>query len=127
MENLDKIISLNQASKISGYNPDYLSALIRKKDIKGEKIGGSWFTTEKEIEKYIFSQKIRNKKWIVKCFLYLYKKIFNRNFIYAFICLVLFSTVLYFYNDYYIKAQIQKTNTKPSEINKIKIEEGLKF
>jgi len=71
VENLEKVISLHQASKISGYHQDYLSALIRKKDIKGEKLGGNWFTTEEEIKKYIFKQKTRNKKWIIKYFLYL--------------------------------------------------------
>lgn len=63
MENLKKVISLSQASKVSGYHSDYLSALIRKGELKGEKIGGSWFTTEEEIKGYIFKQKIRHKKF----------------------------------------------------------------
>ena len=62
MENLKKVISLSQASKISGYHSDYLSALIRKNEIKGKKVGGSWFTTEDEIKNYIFKQKIRHQK-----------------------------------------------------------------
>ncbi|PIZ85710.1 hypothetical protein CO033_03165 [Candidatus Nomurabacteria bacterium CG_4_9_14_0_2_um_filter_32_10] len=69
MENIKKIISLNQASKITGYHSDYLSALIRKKEIKGEKIGGNWFTTEEEIKEYIFKQKIRHKKFAIGDFL----------------------------------------------------------
>lgn len=69
MENLKKAISLSKASKISGYHSDYLSALIRKGELKGEKIGGSWFTTEEAINDYIFKQKIRHKKLAVTDFL----------------------------------------------------------
>lgn len=69
MENLKKAIPLNQASKISGYHSDYLSALIRKGELKGEKIGGSWFTTEEAIKDYIFKQKVRHKKLAVVDFL----------------------------------------------------------
>lgn len=60
MEKLKKVLSLSEASKISGYHPDYLSALIRKGEIKGEKTGGNWFTTEDEIKNYIFKQKVRH-------------------------------------------------------------------
>lgn len=69
MGNLKKALSLNQASKISGYHPDYLSALIRKGEIKGEKVSGSWFTTEEEIKDYIFKQKIRHKRLDIGGFL----------------------------------------------------------
>ncbi|OGI71597.1 hypothetical protein A3B84_02190 [Candidatus Nomurabacteria bacterium RIFCSPHIGHO2_02_FULL_35_13] len=65
MENLKKVVSLGQASKITGYHSDYLSALIRKGEMKGEKVGGSWFTTEEEINNYIFKQKIRHKKFAI--------------------------------------------------------------
>jgi hypothetical protein len=69
MENLKKVVSLSQASKISGYHSDYLSALIRKGEMKGEKIGGNWFTTEEEIKNYIFKQEIRHKKFAIRGFL----------------------------------------------------------
>ena len=105
MENLRKVISLNQASKISGYHQDYLSSLIRKKEIEGEKLGGNWFTTEEEIKNYIFKQKIRHKKWIIKYFLY-FKKV-NKGFVYAFICLALLAVGIYFYNQKYSAIQIQ--------------------
>ena len=65
MNNLNKAISLNQAAKITGYHSDYLSSLIRKGEIKGEKIGGSWFTTHEEIKNYIFKQKVRHQKFAV--------------------------------------------------------------
>src|SRR3989344_9478293 len=105
MENLRKVISLHQASRISGYHQDYLSSLIRKNEIKGEKMGGNWFTTEDEIKNYIFKQKIRHKKWIVKYFLY-FKKI-NKSFLYAFVCLAFLSVGIYFYNENYDTTQTQ--------------------
>jgi nitric oxide reductase large subunit len=46
-------ISLKEASKITGYHPDYLSYLIREKKIEGKKIGRNWFTTEKAIIDYL--------------------------------------------------------------------------
>jgi len=125
MENLRKVISLHQASQISGYHQDYLSSLIRKKEIKGEKMGGNWFTTEEEIKNYIFKQKIRHKNWLVKYFLY-FKKV-NKSFIYAFICLALLSVGLYFYNQKNFGGiQVQTVNTKNSLINKSGIKEEFK-
>jgi hypothetical protein len=63
MENLKKVISLSEASKIYGYHSDYLSSLIRKGEIKGKKVGGNWFTTEEAIKEYLFKQKVRHKKF----------------------------------------------------------------
>jgi len=105
MENLKKVISLHQASQISGYHQDYLSSLIRKNEIKGEKMGGNWFTTEEEIKNYIFKQEIRHKKWIIKYFLYFKKA--NKSFLYAFICLALLAVGIYFYNEKYSATQTQ--------------------
>ncbi len=124
MENLKKVISLHQASKISGYHQDYLSSLIRKKEIKGEKMGGNWFITEDEIKNYIFKQEIRHKKWIIKCFLYC-KKI-NKSFVYAFICLAFLSSGIYFYSKNYDEIQAQTVNTKLSDINKLEVKEEIK-
>jgi hypothetical protein len=104
MENLRKVISLHQASQISGYHPDYLSALIRKGEIKGQKMVGSWFTTEEEVRDYIFRQKIRNKNWVVKYFL-LSKRRVNSSLVYAFIFLAFLSIVIYFYNQKYDEIQ----------------------
>ncbi|MFA5791897.1 MAG: hypothetical protein WC884_02575 [Candidatus Paceibacterota bacterium] len=123
MENLKKVISLHQASKISGYHQDYLSLLIRKKEIKGEKMGGNWFTTEEEVKNYIFKQEIRHKKWIIKYFLSFKRA--NKSFIYAFIILVLFGIVIYFYNKRYTEIQTQTVNTNFSDINKV-VEEKFK-
>jgi hypothetical protein len=62
MESLKKVISLKQASSISGYHQDYLSFLIRRGEIKGQKIGRFWFTTEQEINKYLLKQKVRQNR-----------------------------------------------------------------
>ena len=89
-------------------------------------MGGTWFTTEEEITNYIFKQKIRHKKWIVKYFLYLKK--FNKSFLYAFICLAIFSVGLYFYNkENYSQVQTEVAHTKSSGINQSDIKDTLQF
>lgn len=50
-------ISLKQATKISGYNQDYLGYLIREKKLTGERIGRDWFTTEKALRTYLSTKK----------------------------------------------------------------------
>lgn len=105
MGNLKKIISLHQASQISGYHQDYLSSLIRKKEIKGEKLGSNWFTTEEEIKNYIFKQKIRNKNIIVKYILWFTKA--NSSLIYAFAFLAIFSVGVYFFNKQFSGVQAE--------------------
>ena len=122
MGNLNKVISLHQASKISGYHQDYLSSLIRKNEIKGQKMGGNWLTTEEEVKNYIFKQQIRNKNLVIKCFLY-FKKV-NKGFIYSLILLALLSAGIYFYNKKYTQTQI--LNEKASSINKSVIKEESK-
>jgi len=68
MQNLKKIISLKQAAKISGYTQDYLGFLIRSGEIKGQKMGGSWFTTQEEINNYFFKRKVRQNKFAFREF-----------------------------------------------------------
>lgn len=52
--NLDDLISLSEASKISGLSLGHLSLLIRNGDLWGTKIGGrNWFTTKKVIKEYL--------------------------------------------------------------------------
>ncbi len=124
MENLKKVISLHEASIISDYHQDYLSSLIRKNEIKGEKLGGNWFTTEDEIKTYIFKQKIRNKNAVVKHLLSFIRA--RSSFIYAFVFLTILSTGIYFYNQQYAEIQSQKINTEPSGISKLEKEEKIK-
>ena len=68
MKKSKKVISLTEAAKLSEYNQDYLGSLIRKGEIKGEKIGRSYFTTEEEIKNFLFKQKIPDKKPTVRDF-----------------------------------------------------------
>jgi hypothetical protein len=68
MESIKKIISLNEAAKMSGYTQDYLGFLIRKGEIKGVKKGRAWFTTEEEINNYLFKRNVRQNKFAIKGF-----------------------------------------------------------
>lgn len=68
MESLKKFISLSEAAKISGYTQDYLGSLIRKGEMKGTKKGNTWFTTEEELNNYIFKKKIRNSEFAIREF-----------------------------------------------------------
>lgn len=42
----DKILSLAQASALTGYHQDYLGYLCRTKKLDGQKVGRNWITTE---------------------------------------------------------------------------------
>lgn len=68
MESLKNIISLSQASQISGYTQDYLGYLIRQGEIKGTKKGRVWFTTEEEVKNYIFKKQVRSQKLALRGF-----------------------------------------------------------
>lgn len=47
------IISLREASKISGYHQDYLSFLIRKNKLQGQKIGKVWCVKEENLRNFM--------------------------------------------------------------------------
>ena len=68
MDSLKKVISLNQAAQFSGYSQDYLGFLIRKGEIKGMKKGRAWFTTEEEVNNYLFKKKVQHKEFAIKDF-----------------------------------------------------------
>ena len=68
MESLKKAISLNQASELSGYTQDYLGYLIRTGELKGVKKGRAWFTTEEEVNDYLFKKKVQHKEFAIKDF-----------------------------------------------------------
>jgi excisionase family DNA binding protein len=53
MEKLADLITLREASKISGYNPDYLGFLIRDGKMRGKKVGRNWLTTREDVEYYL--------------------------------------------------------------------------
>lgn len=53
MEKLGDLITLREASKISGYNSDYLSYLIRSGKMHGRKVGRNWMTTQEDVKYYL--------------------------------------------------------------------------
>ena len=59
--NLDDLISLDQAAKLSGLTPGHLRLLIREGVVWGTKIGRNWVTTEHAISDYRASAKPRGR------------------------------------------------------------------
>ena len=63
MENINtkgsKYITLKEASKITGYSPDYLGQLIRKGKLAGKQVylNVAWMTTEEAIFEYLEKNK----------------------------------------------------------------------
>lgn len=84
MESFKKVISLNQAAQLSGYTQDYLGFLVRKGEIKGMKKGRAWFTTEEEVNNYIFKKKVRHQQFAIKDF---FSPTRTKNIIIATICI----------------------------------------
>src|SRR3954470_24807300 len=66
MDQLKNLISLREASKISGYHADYISSLIRLRKIRGKRIGRNWFTTKQEIERYLTAKKFVSAERVVR-------------------------------------------------------------
>ena len=56
---MDKIITLREASELSGYNQDYLGSLIRNKTIGGQKMGRNWFVTENTLLEFMKQKNLR--------------------------------------------------------------------
>jgi hypothetical protein len=50
---LNELISLTQASELSGLTSDHLRRLVREGDLWGKKIGRNWVTTEMAIREYL--------------------------------------------------------------------------
>lgn len=57
MNKLDELISLSEASEISGLSSDHLRRLSEQGKLKAQKIGRNWVTTRKNIEDYIQERK----------------------------------------------------------------------
>jgi hypothetical protein len=49
---IDELISLREASKLSGISPNHLRLLVGKGFIWGKKIDTFWVTTEEAVKKY---------------------------------------------------------------------------
>lgn len=50
---------------MAGYNPDYISNLIRQGKMDGQRIGRNWFTTEDAVRRYMVTQKFVSPKDLV--------------------------------------------------------------
>jgi excisionase family DNA binding protein len=48
-----KLISLAEASRVSGLSASHLRKLVREGQIKGIKVGWSWLTTEEAVREYL--------------------------------------------------------------------------
>ncbi len=55
----EKYITLKEASKMTGYSPDYLGQLIRKGKLEGKQVylNVAWMTTERAVKDYLESSK----------------------------------------------------------------------
>ena len=56
---MDKIITLREASELSGYNQDYLGSLIRGKKIEGQRMGRNWFVTESTLLEFMKQKNLK--------------------------------------------------------------------
>ena len=56
---MDKIITLREASELSGYNQDYLGSLIRGKKIEGQRLGRNWFVTERTLLEFMKQKNLK--------------------------------------------------------------------
>jgi hypothetical protein len=50
---LDELITLREASRISGLSHDHLRRLAGRGDLKAKKIGRDWVTTERSVREYL--------------------------------------------------------------------------
>ena len=50
---LDALLSLAEASKLSGFSTSHLRLLVRKGDMWGIKLGRNWFTTNQALKDYL--------------------------------------------------------------------------
>ena len=51
--NYSDLMSLSEASKITGLSADHLRRLVEHNQIWGIKIGRMWVTTQKTVEEYV--------------------------------------------------------------------------
>lgn len=48
-----KLISVTEASAVSGLTPSYIRRLLRESKLAGVKVGRDWFTTEEALQTYL--------------------------------------------------------------------------
>jgi hypothetical protein len=54
---IDELISLRQASKLSGLSPNHLRLLVGKGIVWGKKIDTMWITTEHAVNTYLAQER----------------------------------------------------------------------
>lgn len=54
---LADLISLSEASELSGLSPSHLRLLVSRGDIWGKKLGRNWFTTAQTVSDYVKSDR----------------------------------------------------------------------
>lgn len=54
---LDDLISLREASDLSGLSQPHLALLIRRGELRGKKIGRNWVTTAQAVNEYLAKEK----------------------------------------------------------------------
>ena len=59
---MGEFLSLGEAAKISGYHRDYLSFLIRKGELKAQRIGRNWFLSQSELKLFL-KKKHNHSDW----------------------------------------------------------------
>ena len=52
-----RLISLAEASEISGLTAGYLRRLLREKRLRGVKVGRNWLTTAEAIQEYLAQER----------------------------------------------------------------------
>jgi excisionase family DNA binding protein len=48
-----QLISVTEASQISGLTPSFIARLLRRGEIDGVKVGRNWLTTKEAIREYL--------------------------------------------------------------------------
>lgn len=101
-----KYISLKKAAKITGYAPDYLGYLIRKKQLGGRKIGRNWFTTEESLRAYLSSGKYLSLENNVSPGKSVFQSIISpKLFLILFICVVVAGVIFWQMNSSVTESQ----------------------
>lgn len=61
-ENISELISLTEASQISGLSAAHLRRLVDQKRLWGKKIGRNWVTSRSAVEEYFIQPHPRGRK-----------------------------------------------------------------
>lgn len=93
------LISLREAANISGYHQDYLSFLIRKNKLHGEKIGRAWCVKEDELKKFLSEKNNIENSNIDKQISQIYFLPNSRVIILFLIAIILFFVILFQIKD----------------------------